>query len=168
MALRKFEGLIATAPPPKSPNPSTYVWTPRTPSSHTTTTTPTSSAPNVIDLFITIPDEEDVPTTSKPHTEVATVPHITSHKGKELMRPMAVIDTVSTAETVESDDSILERQIAIAEGKDRKKASEKGTTPPRTYWQTLGIPKNSSQANVHRLFNTTALPPGPKKIITTA
>jgi hypothetical protein len=166
MALRKFEGLIATAPPPKSP--STYVWTPRTPSSHTATTTPTASAPNVIDLVITIPDEEDVPTTSKPHTEVATVPHITSHKGKELMRPMAVIDTVSTAETVESDDSILERQIAIAEDKDRKKASGKSTTPPRTYLQTLGIPKNSSQANVHRLFNTTALPPGPKKIITTA
>jgi hypothetical protein len=84
------------------------------------------------------------------------------------MRPMAVIDTVSTAETVESDDSILERQIAIAEGKDRKKASGKSTTPPRTYLQTLGVPKNSSQANVHRLFNTTALPPGPKKIITTA
>jgi hypothetical protein len=36
---------------------------------------------------------------------------------------MAVIETISMAESVESDDSILERLIALAEGKDNRKAN---------------------------------------------
>jgi hypothetical protein len=71
--------------------------------------TPANSAPNIIDLVISIPEEEDRPTTSKLYAAIKTLPQHTSQKGKESVIPLAHIDTVSTSESVESEDSIMER-----------------------------------------------------------
>jgi hypothetical protein len=109
MALRKFEGMIAAGPPTQPASPSTYVWTPRTPDSPAVAKPePTVSAPNAINLVKSIPDEPERPTTSKLRTEVCVIPQPASHKGKELAVPMAVIDTISTAESVKRDESILD------------------------------------------------------------
>jgi hypothetical protein len=40
---------------------------------------------------------------------MALVPQPCSYKGKELIKPLAYIETISTSESVESEESILER-----------------------------------------------------------
>jgi hypothetical protein len=109
-ALRKFEGMITAEN--KNQNPKSAPKEGTTPANNRpleTPPTPANSAPNIIDLVITIPEEEDRPTTSKLRTAVKIIPQHTSRKGKELATPLAHIETVSTSESVESEDSIMER-----------------------------------------------------------
>ena len=94
--------------------------------------TPTSSEPNIIDLVITIPDDDDAPTTSKLRPASTIQPPQASLKGKEKASPLAYLATISTASEapndiasdeagveeefgngVETADSVLERQLAL-------------------------------------------------------
>jgi hypothetical protein len=97
-----------------------------------TSPTPTSSEPNIIDLVITIPDDDDAPTTSKLRPASTIQPPQASLKGKEKASPLAYLATVSTSSEAASDvatdeadvdeefgnevetaDSVLERQLAL-------------------------------------------------------
>jgi hypothetical protein len=109
-ALKKFEGLIELGNPAKAPiQKQVRDCFPTQERPETSSSTPATSAPNVINLVITAPAMDDAPTTSVIHTLPIVQPTRPSLKGKEPAAPLALIDTVSIAESIESDESILER-----------------------------------------------------------
>ena len=108
-ALKTFEGLIEAGSKAK-PKPAPQKTPPPTKSNVVVNTpTPATSEPNVIDLVITVPDDYDMPTTSRIRAVTTTQPPHPSEKGKEKAIPMAYIETISTSESVENEDSIMER-----------------------------------------------------------
>ena len=73
------------------------------------TPAPTLSSPNIITVEKEALGVVDKPDTSKHHTASLNKPQPASEKGKEKALPMAYIDIISTSESMESEESILER-----------------------------------------------------------
>jgi hypothetical protein len=133
LALKKFEGLILAETAKRMPTPTPHtVQPPVTTQEVLATPTPATSAPNIIDLVITIPEDDNTPTTSKLRPASTIQPPQASLKGKERASPLAYLETVSTSSAaasevsdddadvhvevatgVESADSVLERQLAL-------------------------------------------------------
>jgi hypothetical protein len=109
-ALKKFEGLIELGTHAKAPTQTQVrACVPTQARPAISSSTPSISAPNVINLVITAPTTDEAPTTSVIQTLPMVQQHQPSLKGKEPAAPLALIDTVSISESIESDESILER-----------------------------------------------------------
>jgi hypothetical protein len=91
---------------------------------------PTTSAPNIIDLALTLPantqgflgdDEVNKPSSSKPKQTPQTATLEASRKGKEREPPAAIPEETSVSDEVdtavdtevEDEDSILDRQVVL-------------------------------------------------------
>jgi hypothetical protein len=131
--LIKFEELILAETAKRMPTPASHtIQPPVTTQVVLVTPTPATSESNIIDLVITIPDDDDAPTTSRLRPASTIQPPQASLKGKEKASPLAYLKTVSTSSAaasdasdddadvdvevdagVESADSVLERQLAL-------------------------------------------------------
>jgi hypothetical protein len=131
LALRKFEGLILAENSKRMPASAPHEGKPPMKTQTVLATpTPAISEPNVLNLVITVPDDEAAPTTSRLRAAATVQPTQASLKGKEWESPLAYIEMVSTSEAVASDDSdddadvksedsVLERQLALYSADER-------------------------------------------------
>jgi hypothetical protein len=103
--LKKFEGLILEETSKRMPASAQHAGKPPVTSRTVLATpTPATSAPNVINLVITVPDDDNEPTTSRLRTAAPVQPTRASLKGKERELPLAYIAMVSTSEEGANDD----------------------------------------------------------------